>query len=308
LDVLVTGASGFLGRNFLASAPRDWQIVALYNQDASFPEYLAAIGKSDLVSRKCDLADEKAVALLAEDLGRSFDVCVFLAANSDPVKSVEDPRYDWVTNVGTLVNVLNTFHFDRFLFLSSGAVYDEHEGYVSPEIRLAPRLPYAISKLACEHYVRSYHKKGTLQNYLILRFFGAYGPYEPSRKIYTRLVRTFYINKEKEFTVRGDGRNLIDAMYVSDAIDALTKAVLTDTTNLTLDLCHGSPMSLDEVVLCAARTFGMQDIKINHVGDAAEYIKFRALPEKARRILNTYPKVSLEDGLTRLACFLSSRH
>lgn len=111
MDVLVTGASGFLGRNFLASAPRDLRIIALYNQDTSFQEYLTAIGKSDLVSRQCDLTDEKAVASLADHIGRSFDACVFLAANSDPAKSVEDPRYDWVTNVGTLVNVLNTFHF-----------------------------------------------------------------------------------------------------------------------------------------------------------------------------------------------------
>jgi nucleoside-diphosphate-sugar epimerase len=121
-------------------------------------------------------------------------------------------------------------------------------------------------------------------------------------------VRTFYINKEKEFTVHGDGKNLIDAIYVSDAVEALTKAVSTDTTNPTLDLCHGSPMSLDELVLCAARTFGVQHVKINHVGDVAEYIRFRALPERARRILNAYPKVSLEDGLTRFACFLSTRH
>jgi nucleoside-diphosphate-sugar epimerase len=149
------------------------QIIALYNQDTSFPEYLTALGKSDLVSRQCDVTNEKAVASLADHIGRSFDACVFLAANSDPAKSVEDPRYDWVANVGTLVKVLNTFHFNRFVFLSSGAVYDEHEEYVSPETTLPPRLPYAISKLACEHYVRAYHKKGTLQNYLIFRFFGA---------------------------------------------------------------------------------------------------------------------------------------
>jgi UDP-glucose 4-epimerase len=307
LNVLVAGASGFLGRNLLASAPRDWQIVALYNQDTTFPTYLRSIENPQFTCEKCDLTDEKAVASLAEDIGRSFDACVFLAANSDPARSIESPRYDWMANVGTLVNVLDTFKFNRFVFLSSGAVYDGNRGDVSPDTVLIPRLPYAISKLACEHYIRSYHKKGTLQNYLILRFFGAYGPYEPARKIYSRLVKTFCIRKEQEFTVRGNGKNLIDAMYVSDAVQAFTKAVLSDADGLTLDLCHGSPLPIDELVLCAARTFGIRNVKINHVGEVAEYIQFRASPEEARRILNTHPKVSLENGLRRLARFLSAQ-
>jgi nucleoside-diphosphate-sugar epimerase len=121
-------------------------------------------------------------------------------------------------------------------------------------------------------------------------------------------VRAFYIDKEKEFTVRGDGENLIDVMYVSDTVDALIKTILLDTTDLTLDLCHGSTISINELVLCATRIFEVQDIMINHVGNVPEYIRFRPSPEKARQILNIHPAVTLEDGLTKFAHFLSSRH
>lgn len=305
MHLLVSGASGFLGRNFLASTPRDWSIVALFNQDATFPAYLTSIRRPDIVSHKCDLTDDKAVRELSHKIEKSFDSCLFLAANSDPTRSVEDPGYDWKTNVGTLLNVLNTFNFNRFLYVSSGAVYDGHRGAVSPETTLNPRLPYAISKLACEHYVEFFKKKGTIQEYLTLRFFGAYGPYEPSRKIYSRLVKAFYINKEKEFTVYGDGENLIDAMYVSDATDTLTKALKTNAKNLTLDVCQGSRMTLNELVSSAASIFGIKDVNINHVGSVAEYIEFTASPKMAQQILDTHSKISLEDGLTKLAHFVS---
>ena len=307
MHVLVTGASGFLGHNFLASAPRDWRIVALYNRDVSFPAYLTSIGRTNIVPRKCDLTDEKTVGELSHEIEKSFDACLFLAGNSNPARSVEDPRYDWMANVGTLLNVLNTFKFDRFLYVSSGAVYDGHRGLVSPETTLTPRLPYAISKLACEQYVQSYQKKGTIQEYLTLRFFGAYGPYEPARKIYSRLVRAFYINKEKEFTVYGNGENLIDAMYVLDATDTLIKAIMSDTTNLTIDLCQGSGMTLNELVSSAARIFGIKNAKIRHAGGVAEYIEFRASPDMAKKILDFHPKISLEEGLMRLAHFISSK-
>jgi UDP-glucose 4-epimerase len=287
--------------------PHDWDIVALYNRDVSFPAYLTGIGKSGGVSRKCDLTDEKAVRSLSHDVGQSFDACLFLAANGDPTRSVEAPGYDWAVNVGTLLNVLNIFHFNRFLFVSSGAVYDGHQGYVSPESSLNPRLPYAISKLACEHYVQFYHKKGTIQEYLTLRLFGAYGPYEPPRKIYTQLVKAFCFDRKKEFTVKGDGMNLIDAIYVSDAMDALTKAVMSDSKNLTLDLCYGSAMTLNELVASAATIFGIDDVRVNHVGNVAEYIQFRASPKNVRKILDSHPRFNLEDGLTRLASFLRGR-
>ena len=302
--MLVTGASGFLGRNFLASAPHDWAIVALYNQDVSFPAYLASLKGSDITPRKCDLTDENEVKSLSHEIGQSFDACLSLAANSDPSRSLTDSRYDWITNVGTLLNVLNNFNFARFLYVSSGAVYDGLRGKVSPECVLAPRLPYAISKLAGEHYVASHHKKGTIQQYMILRFFGAYGPYEPSRKIYSRLVRTFYLDREKEFTVRGDGENLIDAMYVTDAIDALIKAITCDRANLTLDLCQGSGLTVNELVSSAAAIFGIDNVRINHVGSVAEYIQFTASPSNAKQVLGSHENVSLEDGLTRLAHFL----
>ena len=59
----------------------------------------------------------------------------------------------------------------------------------------------------------------------MVRFFGAYGPYEASHKIYTRLVRAFALESRNTYTIYGDGANLIDAMYVDDAIDAVAAHV-----------------------------------------------------------------------------------
>ena len=74
--------------------------------------------------------------------------------------------------------------------MSSGAVYDGLRGAVSPATPVSPRLPYAISKLASEQYLRFFAEhRGTVDSYVNVRFFGAYGPYEAARKITTQWLQ-----------------------------------------------------------------------------------------------------------------------
>src|SRR6185436_9943957 len=83
MKLLVTGASGFIGRNLLAALPRDWQVTAAYHRDASFPEFLRKRELAHVTALRVDLADGGAVAAL-DDKQRSYDACVYLAANGDP--------------------------------------------------------------------------------------------------------------------------------------------------------------------------------------------------------------------------------
>ena len=128
-----------------------------------------------------------------------------------------------------LVTFLEQLRVGHFVYVSSGAVYDGLIGPVTPATPVAPRLPYAISKLASEHYLRFFaERRDTVDSYINVRFFGAYGPYEPARKITTRWLRGVMAG-QREFTLRGNGENLIDFMYVDDAVDGflrLTRARL----------------------------------------------------------------------------------
>ena len=87
------------------------------------------------------------------------------------------------SNTVALVTFLEHCSVNHLVYLSSGAVYDGLVGAVSPETPCSPRLPYAISKLAAEQYVRFFsERRHRPASYINVRFFGAYGPYEPARK------------------------------------------------------------------------------------------------------------------------------
>ena len=305
MNVVVTGASGFLGRNLLAALPPKWKTVAVYSRSLDFPAFVSRLGNPGIEPAQCDLTSAESVKQLATVAGAECDLCVYLAANGDPPLSTIDPATDLRKNALALVNFLALVKAERFLYLSSGAVYDRRIGEISPSTPVEPVLPYAISKLTAERYIQHFSERGTIGRYIIARFFGAFGPHEPNRKIYTRLVETFALKKERSFGVRGDGNNLIDAMYVSDAVDALLKMASGDKGNVTVDLCSGNAISVNRLVTTAADVFGVSNVSVEHEGVVPEYIKFWASPDEFTRVFDFKPRVPLAEGMRRLASHIA---
>lgn len=304
MRLLVTGASGFLGRNALLAIPTSWQVIALYRPDnAGFLPFIEAHRLHHVRPVACDLTDIYQVTHAISQVGKDFHSCLALASNTSIPGSIERPIEDLTTNTIGLLHLLQNCSFDHLVYLSSGAVYVGLTGLVGPTSAVSPTLPYAISKLAAEQYIRSLaeHQK-TPKHSTIVRFFGAYGPYEPPRKLYTKLVLQFAFKRDPYFTVNGDGENFIDAMYIEDSIRALLAVLALPPSERVrcIDLGVGSGESVNSVVTRAAHIFGLEP-QIKHEGSVAEYIKFVIDPGPFTSLYQFKPTTSLEVGLRRLA-------
>ncbi len=307
MRLLVTGASGFLGRNALLTFPLSFQVVALYKPgNTNFQAFVEEHHLRHIQPVACDLTDRKQVEQALSSVGRSFDACLALASNTSIPTSIHQPVEDLTTNTIGLLNLLQSCACTHLVYLSSGAVYIGLSGLVGPHSAVSPTLPYAISKLAAEQYIRAFvEHHHTPARATIIRFFGAYGPYEPSRKLYTKLVRRFALEHDPHFTVTGDGKNYIDAMYIDDAIRALLAVLASPPTEQVhcIDLGTGSGESINQVVTRAAHTFGLEP-QLSHVGSSPEYIRFMIDPQPFTSLYQFTPYISLEEGLTRLAAHL----
>jgi len=302
MRVVITGAGGFIGKNLLLGLSGDHQLLALA-RGGKVPDFIARHSLESVTVREGDLNDERFLEEAAGEWGEEPDAVIYLAGNGDPAYSVTHPRDDLRDTVRGFLSFGRYFHPRRLIYFSSGAVYDGISGPVSPSFRLDPRLPYAIGKLACEQYLKFFQRSGSIGNYIILRFFGAYGPYEPPRKIYTKLVRSFLLEKKREFTIRGDGKNLIDAMFVDDTVRALELVLKADAANRVVDFCVGKPFTIRELVEEAARVFEVP-VEINFTGEVPEYIDFRPSPEEMKELFGFTPRVPLAEGLKKLGEFL----
>ena len=307
MRVIIAGASGFIGRNVLLRAPRDWDIVAVSNRTPGLDTFVAEQALTHVRAVTCDLTDAGAVRRLAAQAGRA-DAVLYLAANGDPAASAERPRWDLESNTLALVTFLEHAAVDHLVYLSSGAVYDGLTGPVSPATPVSPRLPYAISKLASEQYVRFFaERRHALGSYVNVRFFGAYGPYEPPRKITTRWLLAL-ADGQREFVLRGNGQNLIDFMYVDDAVDGMLRLMQARGTSATVDFASGTPVSVNDVVTSMARVLGV-DVRIRHQGETEEYIQFHSVDRAMRDRFGVVPSIPFDDGVKRLVDFFDrQRH
>jgi len=301
MDVLLTGASGFLGRNIIASAPPDWRILGIYHNDIGFAEFINHLQRPHFTAARCDLSDPAEVAATFQKYGHKWEHCLYLAAKVDIPSSVQEPKNDLILNVGPLLNVLESVRIRKLVYFSSGAVYEGLTGEVRPECPCAPTLPYAIAKLTSERYVRFYcERRRSVEKYLAVRFFGAYGPYEAPHKIYSQLIRRFVLEGKNTYTLYGDGQNLIDAMYVTDAVDAIARMLTSDHWNDTVNLAGGHPRTIESLAREAAEALGVPAARIEKQGVAHEHNQFWGSTDEMRRFFGFEPLVDLHRGM---ACF-----
>ena len=302
MRVIVTGASGFIGHNVLLRAPREWEIVAVYHRTPGLEAFVAQHGLAHVRPVPANLLDPDAVRRIAATLGGRADAVLYLAANGDPAASAERPVWDLESNTTAFVTFLEHCPADHVVYLSSGAVYDGLSGPVSPSTPVSPLLPYAISKLASEQYLRFFaERRHAVGSCINVRFFGAYGPYEPARKITTKWLKAI-ASGQREFVLRGDGRNLIDFMYVDDAVDGMLALVKAQGQSATVDFASGAPVSVNEIVTAMARTLDVA-VTVRHAGHTEEYITFRTVDAAMRDRFGVVPSISFEDGLRRLTAF-----
>jgi UDP-glucose 4-epimerase len=299
MKLILTGASGFVGRNVLLRAPRDWEILALYHHAADLEAFVSGHRLAHVRPIKCDVTNEADVRAVAAASGGRADAALHLAANSDPTASAARPRWDLESNTVGLINLLEHCPVGRVVLASSGAVYDGLVGDVTPSTPVDPHLPYAISKLASEQYLRYFaERRHAVDSFVNVRFFGAYGPYEPERKITTRWMRAVMAG-QRSFTVRGNGQNLIDFMYVDDAVDGFVALTTAAGFAGTVDLASHTPISVNDVVQTMARVLDV-NVSVTHQGQTEEFIEFVSADRTMRDRFGFEPKTSFEDGLRRL--------
>src|SRR5262249_57437452 len=105
MQLIVTGASGFIGRNVLLRAPRDWQIAALYNQTTELPAFVDAHRLTHVTAAHCDLLAPESVSGMARPVGRAHAV-LHLAAYVDAAASAARPRWELRLTTLALVSLL----------------------------------------------------------------------------------------------------------------------------------------------------------------------------------------------------------
>jgi UDP-glucose 4-epimerase len=311
--VLITGGAGFIGSHTADALIADgWTVEIIDDLSSGKRQNIP----SSATFHQLDIRSPEAATVVASG---AFDAVVHLAAQMDVRRSVADPLFDADVNVRGTLNLLEAARSlatrPRFVFASTGgAVYGDHTRPPNSETTpKEPDSPYAVSKLAAEHYLAFYSR---IQGYetIALRFANVYGPrQDPHGEAGVVAIFCSRLLAGQPLTVFGDGLQTRDYVHVGDVAAAVIRAL-----NVTLD----TPPRID------ARAFNIGTGIATSVLDLASGLQRAAgnssplqfAPkrageqqdsvvdiDKARRELQWSPRVALEDGLRDTFAWFAAR-
>ena len=229
--LLVTGAAGFIGSNFVRMLLNRGESVKLVAFDKlTYAGNLANL--SDLLKRhpdklvfvRGDICDAKAVEAAWDQQG--VTEVVHFAAESHVDRSIlGSGPFVQANAVGTqvLLDVAKAKGVVKFLYVSTDEVYgtlpeDRPEIKFTEETPLQPNSPYSASKAAGDCLVRSYFHTFHMP-VLTTRCSNNYGPYHFPEKLIPLFVTN--LMEGKKVPLYGDGKNIRDWLYVEDHCDAI---------------------------------------------------------------------------------------
>jgi dTDP-glucose 4,6-dehydratase len=260
--ILVTGGVGFIGSNFvLRTACRsDTAIINLdkltYAGNLQNLESLQDSSRHTFV--RGDICDRDLVgSIFKRHRPRAV---VHFAAESHVDRSILGPEEFVRTNVGGTFALLQEAlgywqslppgerSAFRFLHVSTDEVYGSlgpSDPPFTEDTAYAPNSPYAASKAASDHLVRSYQHTYGLPT-LTTNCSNNYGPYQFPEKLIPLVILNAL--QGKVIPVYGDGRNVRDWLYVEDHCDAIWVILRSGKPGETFNIGGASEKTNIEVV------------------------------------------------------------
>jgi UDP-glucose 4-epimerase len=218
MRALVTGGAGFIGSNLTDRlVARGDDVRVLDNLSTGFRENLP--DDAELVEG--DIRDEASVRAAVAGV----DVVFHFAAHRAVLQSVENPLSTDLANTHGTLTVLKAAQdagVRRVVAASSSSVYGGAKELPTPETApLVPRSPYAVSKLAGEHYCRVWSELFGLET-VALRYFNVYGPRQRPDSAYAAVIPLFThaLHSGARPVVHGDGLQSRSFAYVDDVVEA----------------------------------------------------------------------------------------
>jgi nucleoside-diphosphate-sugar epimerase len=301
-NYLVTGAAGFIGRSIAAALlQRGDKVRGVDDFSTGKRENLVGLEKMDMLGG--DLADPAVCAQACEGIDTIFHE----AALPSVPRSVADPLSTNVACIDATLNLLiaaRAAGVRRVIYAASSAAYGEsptlpkHEGMLP-----APITPYAVAKLAGEHYLACFTRVYGLET-VSLRYFNVFGPYQDPTSHYSGVLAIFCrkMLAGEQPTIYGDGEQSRDFTYIDNVVAGnllAAEAPAEKVAGQMMNLATGQKITLNQTFDILKGLTGYNGKPAYEGARAGDIKESLADISRAQNLLGYQPTVDFSEGLRR---------
>jgi len=268
-----------------------------------------------------DLAGQLAVvegdildAALLDRVFAGADVVFHEAAIPSVPRSLAAPLPSHNANATGTLNVLEAARrcrVRRVVYAGSSSAYGEPPSLpVVETMAPAPLSPYAVSKLAGEHYLRVYARVFGVQT-VTLRYFNVFGPRQDPNSQYAAVIPRFITAalEGRSPTVYGDGEQSRDFCFIDNVVEANLRAADAEgASGKVFNIACGTGTSLNRVLALLGEALGRPVVALYEPGRAGDVRHSLADISQAKTVLGYTAAVNFVAGLGKtLAWFQQQR-
>lgn len=290
--VLVTGASGFIGRHCIGPLLTEGYEVHATSSGVEPGE------RDGIWWHRADLLRHDQVSQLIDRV--QPDHLLHLAWYVVPGRLLSSPENIWWVQAS--LELLREFREHggvRAVMTGSGYEYswDQEDGRCSEEdTPLDPATLYGVSKNALRQLASAYAEVAEMSA-AWARLFFMYGPHEHPDRLVASVIRSLL---QGQPALCSHGRQLRDYLYVEDVADALV-ALLQGPTQGAINIGSGEPTALKDIVMAIGAMLGRPDLIRLGALPARENDVARVVADtrRLRSELPWRPRFDLDTGLRR---------
>ncbi|OGR93826.1 MAG: hypothetical protein A2V88_05465 [Elusimicrobia bacterium RBG_16_66_12] len=297
---LVTGGAGFIGSHVCEELVRRGERVRVIDNLST-----GSLGKLASVRGRVEFM--KGDITRPADCVRACKGMTFVlhqAAIRSVPKSMDRPLPSNEANVTGTLNLLvaaRDAQVKRFVYASSSSAYGACKVFPQREdMRPQPMSPYAVSKLAAEHYAIVWAKSFGLES-VCLRYFNVFGPRQDPESLYSAVIPKFmeqaYLGVPLD--VHWDGSQSRDFTHVANVVRANILAALGPkrASGEVFNVANSETYSLLDVIRVIEGIVGRRLPRRHHPVRAGDIRRTWADNRKIRRVLGYRPVRGFEEGL-----------
>ena len=303
MKILVTGAAGFIGSNFVRMIASgrlqglsEFKLLDKLTYAGVKENLISAENSPGYQFLQGDICDPVQVGALISEV----DAVVNFAAESHVDRSISGAADFVQTNIVGVQVLLDAIKASgrqiRFLQVSTDEVYGSiEEGSWTEDWPLLPNSPYSASKAGGELLARSYGRTHGM-DVVITRCSNNYGTHHFPEK----LIPLFITNliEGKKVPVYGTGENVRDWLHVDDHCRGIYQVLMNGRPGEVYNIGGGRELTNNEITSLILEAMGADDSSIEYVEDRKGHdLRYSVDWTKINRELGYEPQVKFEDGL-----------